>query len=326
VVSLLTLCRFGQSGGAKKHLQPLLPHVCCSSPHPTAPLPSAMRVNKCTATTPPYPSAQTQPLALRMQKPPPSAHPPDPTLPMRPPPSLSPSPAAPKRVMDQLSGIFPGIGAAPDLLIVPTCQRAETDLVNTGEAADAEKDRLLERFAEWAVAVCGRLSSAGHWCDYIDPCSGLPVRWRGMGGVFWCMGRLGGGLHGVVGASLHGVCMGAAYMGALCMERKRDTATPPATQPCPNQHTHSRTAPNPQPPPPPQPQMMHKESQTPYSEVEGLSVLLGYRTANAGCCKVVLHPKWGTSVYPATLFARAPPAAVEAAIKGAEEQLKAAKA
>lgn len=154
--------------------------------------------------------------------------------------------AAPKRVMDQLSGIFPGIGAAPDLLIVPTCQRAETDLVNTGEAADAEKDRLLERFAEWAVAVCGRLSSAGHWCDYIDPCSGLP--------------------------------------------------------------------------------MMHKESQTPYSEVEGLSVLLGYRTANAGCCKVVLHPKWGTSVYPATLFARAPPAAVEAAIKGAEEQLKAAKA
>jgi hypothetical protein len=72
--------------------------------------------------------------------------------------------------------------------------------------------------------------------------------------------------------------------------------------------------------------MMHKTTQTPYSEVEGLSLLLGYRTANAGCCKVVLHPKWGTSAYPATLFARAPAEAVKAAIKGAEEQIAAVKA
>lgn len=69
--------------------------------------------------------------------------------------------------------------------------------------------------------------------------------------------------------------------------------------------------------------MMHKETQTPYSEVEGLALLLGYRTANAGCCKVVLHPKWGSSVYPATLLARAPAAAVEAAVRGAEEELAA---
>jgi hypothetical protein len=154
-----------------------------------------------------------------------------------------PPPGAPKRVLDQVTGIFPGLSAATDLLVIPTCQRSDVDLVTTGEAADAEKDRLLERFAEWAVALCGRLSSAGYWCDYIDPCSGLP--------------------------------------------------------------------------------MMHKEGQTPYSEVEGLTVLLGYRTANAGCCKVVLHPKWGTSVYPATVFARAPAAAVEAAIRAVEAQLKA---
>lgn len=153
---------------------------------------------------------------------------------------------APKRVLDQLASIFPGTRAATDLLVVPTCQRSDVDLVTTGEKADAEKDRLLEQFVEWAVAVCGRLSSAGYWCDYIDPCSGLP--------------------------------------------------------------------------------MMHKETQTPYSEVEGLSLLLGYRTANAGCCKVILHPKWGSSVYPATLFARAPADALKAAIKGAEEQLAAAKA
>jgi hypothetical protein len=65
--------------------------------------------------------------------------------------------------------------APTDLLVVPTCQRSEVDLVTTGEKADDEKDRLLESFVEWAVAVCGRLSSAGYWCDYIDPCSGLPV-------------------------------------------------------------------------------------------------------------------------------------------------------
>jgi hypothetical protein len=153
-------------------------------------------------------------------------------------------------VLDQLAAVFPGITAAPPaggghpMVAVPTCQRAGVDLVATGEAVDDEKDRLLERFVAWAVAVCGRLSSAGYWCDYIDPCSGLP--------------------------------------------------------------------------------MMHKESQTPYSEVEGAALLLGYRTSNAGCCKVVLHPKWGTSVYPATLFARAPAAAVEEAVRGAEEQLRAA--
>ncbi|RYG46472.1 hypothetical protein EON67_09515 [archaeon] len=34
--------------------------------------------------------------------------------------------------------------------------------------------------------------------------------------------------------------------------------------------------------------------------------LLRYRCDMAGCCKVVLHPKWGASMYPATLFAIAP--------------------
>jgi hypothetical protein len=27
---------------------------------------------------------------------------------------------------------------------------------------------------------------------------------------------------------------------------------------------------------------------------------------NAGCCKVLLHPLWGSAVYPATLFTTAP--------------------
>ena len=54
-----------------------------------------------------------------------------------------------------------------------------------------------------------------------------------------------------------------------------------------------------------------------YGEVEALSTLLGYRCQNAGCCKIVLHPRWGSSVYPATLFARAPVEAVAAAIEEA---------
>mmetsp|Transcript_21586 Transcript_21586/g.27815 ORF Transcript_21586/g.27815 Transcript_21586/m.27815 type:complete len:208 (+) Transcript_21586:56-679(+) len=43
-----------------------------------------------------------------------------------------------------------------------------------------------------------------------------------------------------------------------------------------------------------------------YSEVDGMEVLLGYRAYNAGFCKILLHPKWGSAVYPATIFAFAP--------------------
>ncbi|GAX79736.1 hypothetical protein CEUSTIGMA_g7177.t1 [Chlamydomonas eustigma] len=64
--------------------------------------------------------------------------------------------------------------------------------------------------------------------------------------------------------------------------------------------------------------MIHKDSQQVYSEVEALSVLKGYKTANAGCCKVLLHPHWGSSVYPATMFTCAPLDALLSAIKQAE--------
>lgn len=32
------------------------------------------------------------------------------------------------------------------------------------------------QFMEWSRCVCDRLQDQGYWCDYIDPCSGLPVR------------------------------------------------------------------------------------------------------------------------------------------------------
>ena len=47
-----------------------------------------------------------------------------------------------------------------------------------------------------------------------------------------------------------------------------------------------------------------------YGEVDGFQALLGYRTQNANCCKILLHPDWGAAVYPATLFTNAPAEAV----------------
>jgi hypothetical protein len=40
--------------------------------------------------------------------------------------------------------VFPGVDLEK-LLIVPTCQHAAMDLVQTGEPVDEEKDKLLEK-------------------------------------------------------------------------------------------------------------------------------------------------------------------------------------
>jgi hypothetical protein len=44
-----------------------------------------------------------------------------------------------------------------------------------------------------------------------------------------------------------------------------------------------------------------------YSEVEAANLLLGYDTSSTvGCCRVLKHPKWAGSCYPATMFTNAP--------------------
>ena len=88
--------------------------------------------------------------------------------------------------------------------------------------------------------------------------------------------------------------------------------------------------------------MIHKAGMKVYSEVDGAATLLGFSTINAGCCKVccwamwlkslhaaqslllvslamqvMVHPNWGTYVYPASLFARGDKQAVEAALQRA---------
>jgi hypothetical protein len=58
--------------------------------------------------------------------------------------------------------------------------------------------------------------------------------------------------------------------------------------------------------------VLHHESNCFYDEVSGMQTLLKYNTMNAGCCKVLLHPVWGSAVYPATIFTDAPASVVSA--------------
>ena len=53
-----------------------------------------------------------------------------------------------------------------------------------------------------------------------------------------------------------------------------------------------------------------KECTSIYDEVSGHQCLLKYAVSQAAGCKVLLHPKWGTACYPATIFTTAPDALV----------------
>ncbi|CAL6413117.1 unnamed protein product [Bathycoccus prasinos] len=57
------------------------------------------------------------------------------------------------------------------------------------------------------------------------------------------------------------------------------------------------------------------------TEVDALVTLLNYECTNVGCCKIVMHPKWGSSVYPASLFAIAPEDEVRDALRIAAEKM-----
>ncbi|KAF8977689.1 hypothetical protein BGZ46_007185 [Entomortierella lignicola] len=57
-----------------------------------------------------------------------------------------------------------------------------------------------------------------------------------------------------------------------------------------------------------------------YPDVEGCQLLLKYDFQNAGCCKVLLHPNWGSKIYPATFFTTAPLDALLKVLAQVEEQ------
>mmetsp|Transcript_39010 Transcript_39010/g.105660 ORF Transcript_39010/g.105660 Transcript_39010/m.105660 type:complete len:250 (+) Transcript_39010:129-878(+) len=52
-----------------------------------------------------------------------------------------------------------------------------------------------------------------------------------------------------------------------------------------------------------------------YSEVDGMQMLMHYPIMNAAMCKILLHPKWGSAVYPATVFTDAPFSAISQLLK-----------
>ncbi len=59
--------------------------------------------------------------------------------------------------------------------MIPTCQHSSVELVNWGDKEAEQKDLLLERFVAFAADLCALLRDRGHWSNYCDPCSGLPV-------------------------------------------------------------------------------------------------------------------------------------------------------
>jgi hypothetical protein len=113
-----------------------------------------------------------------------------------------------------------------EILAILTNQHALEDLISVGDRVEKEKDRLLNVFIEFARPLCHRVSDAGFWADFIDPCSGLPMRTENCNKV--------------------------------------------------------------------------------YSEVDGMECCLGYKSYNAGFCKILIHPKWQSAVYPASIFVCAP--------------------
>mmetsp|Transcript_2224 Transcript_2224/g.3500 ORF Transcript_2224/g.3500 Transcript_2224/m.3500 type:complete len:193 (-) Transcript_2224:121-699(-) len=130
--------------------------------------------------------------------------------------------------------VFPALDLR-NLIVIPTMQHALQDLVRIGEEIEAEKDRLLLTFFDVSEQFCKKVQEKGnYWCDYIDPCSGLPVK---------------------------------------------------------------------------------SDGQKVFSEVECAQTLLGYSVMNAGCCKIILHPDWGSAVYPASIFTTAPADVVVATLQ-----------
>ena len=139
-----------------------------------------------------------------------------------------------KAFQTEVEFVLPGISFDRGLLVIATMQRAGMDLVAVGDDVEQEKDRLLETFMAFAKELCEKLVANGHFADYVDPCSGLP--------------------------------------------------------------------------------MLTKDANKVFSEVDSAQQLLGYAVMNCGCCKVLLHPSWGSAVYPGTIFTNCPIEEIESEI------------
>eukprot|EP00049_Salpingoeca_infusionum_P026801 m.27985 g.27985 ORF g.27985 m.27985 type:complete len:192 (-) comp9004_c0_seq1:2975-3550(-) len=57
-----------------------------------------------------------------------------------------------------------------------------------------------------------------------------------------------------------------------------------------------------------------------YPEVQAAQYLFKYDVINTGCCSLLSHPAFGTSVYPATLFSTAPAGVLEEILQQIKEE------
>jgi hypothetical protein len=82
----------------------------------------------------------------------------------------------PISVKNELQYIFPNV-CLDEVIAIITMQKAQYELVNWGNDIEIEKDIKLERFTAFAESFCQSLSQETYdWIDYIDPCSGLPMK------------------------------------------------------------------------------------------------------------------------------------------------------
>ncbi|KAJ9454730.1 Protein c2orf25 [Diplonema papillatum] len=129
-----------------------------------------------------------------------------------------------------------------DLLIMPTFQKTSCPVIEFTAESAAEKDRLLDAFVAFAGKMVEKVQAAGHWADYLDPCTGY--------------GRVRG--------------------------------------------------------------------PSPYSEVGAAEAILPYSVVHVGTlgggCRMVSHPKWDLSCYPATMFFLCPLETVTAALAALQEE------
>lgn len=65
-----------------------------------------------------------------------------------------------------------------DFTVVSLCQKTANDMTGWSEAVEEERDNMMSLYVETAKELCTALQSAGYWADFIDPCSGKPVRYR----------------------------------------------------------------------------------------------------------------------------------------------------
>ena len=92
---------------------------------------------------------------------------------------------APKNLKKTFEQLFRGQNI-DDLLIIPTWQKTTNDMSSYSDKVEDERDQksskvtiLLKvynfQFIAFSRLLCEEIISTGHWADFIDPTSGLPV-------------------------------------------------------------------------------------------------------------------------------------------------------